>query len=89
MYNRRELKVQSTAKPATAKKPDGLYKNVPILDPMGQWKYPGEITKIPSNQITMKGVPYPVLGEDNLGYQQMMYPGMNYTFPGDNVTEYP
>jgi hypothetical protein len=37
----------------------------------------------------MQGVPYPVYGEDNLGYSQMMQPGENYTFPGQYVTEYP
>ena len=37
----------------------------------------------------MQGVPYPVYGEDNLGYSQMMYPGMDYKFPGKYVTEYP
>jgi hypothetical protein len=82
MYNRRELKVESTAKKLPTPKDV-------IVDPMGQWKYPGEITKIPSNQITMEGVPYPVLGVDNLGNEQMMYPGLDYTFPGQSVTEYP
>jgi hypothetical protein len=37
----------------------------------------------------MKGVNYPVLGIDNLGNQQMMMPGGEYTFPGDYVTEIP
>lgn len=60
-----------------------------IYDPMGQWKYPGQVTKIPSNNITMKGVPYPVLGIDDTGYSQMMLPEMDYQFPGNNVTEYP
>jgi len=44
---------------------------------------------IPSNQITMEGVPFPILGIDDLGNQQMMYPGMNYTFPGNEVFELP
>ena len=57
--------------------------------PYGQWEYPGEITRIPSNQITMQGVPYPVLGISNTGYSQMMYPGMDYNYPGTSVTEYP
>lgn len=60
-----------------------------VVDPMGQWKYPGDITIIPSNNITMDGVNYPVLGVDNLGNQQMMMPGGSYTFPGDYVTEIP
>ncbi|NBP00099.1 MAG: hypothetical protein EBU90_08200, partial [Proteobacteria bacterium] len=44
---------------------------------------------IPSNRITMKGVEFPVLGTDNTGYSQMMYPGMDYTFPGSYVYELP
>jgi hypothetical protein len=61
----------------------------PIVTNRGQWDYPGQTTIIPSNKITMKGVPYPVLGVDNTGYTQMMQPQMNYTFPGQYVTEYP
>lgn len=83
-FNRKELKVEPTTK-----KNQNPYSKDVIVDPMGQWKYPGEITKIPSNQITMEGVPYPVLGVDNLGNEQMMYPGLDYTFPGQSVTEYP
>jgi ribosomal protein S27E len=37
----------------------------------------------------MQGVPYPVQGIDDTGHSQMMYPGMDYTFPGNTVTEYP
>jgi hypothetical protein len=65
------------------------YKEDTIYTDMGQWKYPGQVTKIPSGDITMQGVPYPVYGQDNLGYSQMMYPGMDYQFPGQYVTEYP
>lgn len=61
----------------------------PIISPLGQWAYPGEVTVIPSNSITMKGVNYPVLGIDDLGNQQMMMPGGEYTFPGNYVTEIP
>jgi hypothetical protein len=61
----------------------------PVISPFGQWAYPGEVTIIPSSDITMKGVNYPVLGIDNLGNQQMMMPGGEYTFPGDYVTEIP
>jgi hypothetical protein len=60
-----------------------------IEDDMGQWAHPGQVTRINSNEITMQGVPYPVLGVDNTGYTQMMQPEMNYTFPGQYVTEYP
>jgi hypothetical protein len=61
----------------------------PIISPLGQWAYPGEVTIIPSSDITMKGVNYPVLGIDDLGNQQMMMPGQDYTFPGNYVTEIP
>ena len=44
---------------------------------------------IPSNQITMNDVDFPVLGIDDLGYQIMMQPGQDYTFPGSYVTEFP
>ena len=60
-----------------------------IITNRGQWDYPGQTTIIPSNQITMQGVPYPVTGVDNLGNTMVMQPGMNYTFPGQYVTEYP
>ena len=61
----------------------------PIVTNRGQWDYPGQTTIIPSNKITMTGVNYPVLGVDNTGYTKMMQPGMDYTFPGQYVTEYP
>ena len=61
----------------------------PIITNRGQWDYPGQTTIIPSNKITMTGVNYPVLGVDNTGHTKMMQPGMNYTFPGQYVTEYP
>ena len=81
-YNSKQLKVQSSAKKLP--KPKDV-----IYDPMGQWKFPGQITKIPSGNITMQGVPYPVLGKDNLGNEIMMQTDKNYQFPGTSVTEYP
>ena len=66
-----------------------MAKKKPIVSPLGQWAYPGEVTIIPSSNITMKGVNYPVLGVDDLGNSQMMMPGKNYNFPGQYVTEYP
>lgn len=60
-----------------------------IKDDMGQWAHPGEITEIGSNQITMQGVPYPVLGVSDEGDVQMMYPEEDYEFIGNTVTEYP
>jgi hypothetical protein len=60
-----------------------------IQDDMGQWNHPGEITEIGSNQITMQGVPYPVLGISDTGDTQMMYPDQEYQYNGSSVTEYP
>jgi hypothetical protein len=60
-----------------------------IKDDMGQWKYPGEITQIGSNQITMEGVPYDVLGISDTGDTKLMEPGKNYKFKGKKVTEFP
>jgi hypothetical protein len=56
---------------------------------MGQWAHPGEVTIIPATDITMEGVDYPVLGISDTGDQQMMYPGEDYNFDGEYVTEYP
>lgn len=60
-----------------------------ITTKLGQWKYPGEITKIPGNNITMKDVNYPVLGISNTGDTKIMIPNNNYKFKGKNVTEFP
>jgi len=60
-----------------------------IVDPMGQWAHPGEVTIIPGTDITMEGVDYPVLGISDTGDTQMMYPGEDYDFDGEYVTEYP
>lgn len=60
-----------------------------IKDDRGQWAHPGEITQIDSNDITMQGVPYPVLGIGADGQRIMMEPGENYTFNKGPVTEIP
>jgi len=60
-----------------------------IEDDMGQWAHPGEITKINSNQITMQGVNYPVLGISDTGDTKIMQPGEEYTYDGESVIEYP
>ena len=44
---------------------------------------------IPSGNITMEDVDFPVHGVDNLGNEQMMTPGNDYQFPGDMVFETP
>ena len=87
MYNKKTLS-KATAeldKAKAPKKPKDI-----ITDSMGQWKYPGLPTRIPSNNITMKGVGYPVLGVANNGQRKIMLPGADYTFPGaEYVDEYP
>lgn len=60
-----------------------------IKDDRGQWAHPGEITQIDSNDITMQGVPYPVLGIGADGEQMMMQPGKDYRFNKGPVTEIP
>jgi hypothetical protein len=71
-------------------KPKSISKNGSVIkDDRGQWAHPGEITEIDSNEITMQGVDYPVLGVSDMGDVQMMYPGEDYKFDGDKVTEYP
>jgi hypothetical protein len=44
---------------------------------------------IPSGDITMEGVDFPVIGTDNLGNTKVMQPGKNYKFKGDFVVEKP
>lgn len=59
------------------------------VTPYGQWQYPHQVTTIPSNNITMKGVDYPVIGVSNTGDTKYMLPNMDYLFDGNYVTEYP
>jgi hypothetical protein len=58
-----------------------------ITDPAGQWKYPGQKTRIPSNDITMQGVPYPVWAQPNVGPGSMMQPNQDYNFPGASYVD--
>lgn len=44
---------------------------------------------INSGNITMANVPHPVFGIDNKGNAQLMTPGNNYQFPGNQVFEVP
>lgn len=74
------------AKKTMASAKDGLQI---IDDERGQWAHPGEITRINSNNITMKGVPYNVLGVSDTGDKKLMKPGKDYKFKGNKVTEYP
>lgn len=44
---------------------------------------------IPSGDITMEDVDFPVLGIDNKGNKKVMKPGKDYKFPGNIVLEVP
>jgi hypothetical protein len=76
--------INLSSKGLTRRKDGGI-----IKDDRGQWEHPGEITEISSNQITMEGVPYDVLGISDTGDTKLMKPGKNYKFKGKKVTEYP
>lgn len=62
-----------------------------IVSSNGQYDYPGQNTLIPNanGRITMQDVDYPVLGVDDEGNSQMMYPEEEYQFPGNSVYEMP
>ena len=89
--NRRNVRHQSVQLPHYGIKQNPLThrEGGVIKDDRGQWAYPGEVTEIGSNRITMQGVPYPVLGVSDTGDTQMMYPGEEYEYDGEKVTEYP
>ena len=57
----------------------GYKKNSPDVD--------NKYNIIPSNEITMEGVEFDVIGTDNLGNTKTMKPWKNYKFPGDYVIE--
>jgi hypothetical protein len=85
MYNKKALKVESNK--YSKQNP---YKKDIIVDAKGQWNHPGKVTRIPSNNITMQGVDYPVWAQPNVGSGMMMQPGQDYDFPGaDYVDETP
>jgi hypothetical protein len=87
MSNKKVLS-QAKAKLNSAKAP-AKPKDI-IYDPMGQWKFPGLPTRIPSSNITMQDVPFPVMAYPNIGQPVLMQPGGEYNFPNaDYVDEYP
>lgn len=87
MSNRRAL--AKATKVSRQSKPVARPKDI-IYDPAGQWKFPGQSTRIPSNEITMDSVNYPVWGVPNVGEPRLMQPGSYHTFPNaDYVDEHP
>jgi len=59
--------------------------------PYGQWEFPNQITKVPSNNITMENVPRALMGIADTGEQRVMLPEeKNHIFEGaTEVTEVP
>jgi len=91
-YSKEQVRemLNKMANVSTKNSNNNVAKNGQIIeDDRGQWAHPGEITKINSNNITMKGVNYPVLGISDTGDTQMMYPNEEYQYDGNSVTEYP
>ena len=72
-------------------KPKTISQDGITIDPMGYWnpENVGGPVIIPSNVITMDGVDQPLIGISDTGDVQMMYPGEDYEFDGETVTEYP
>lgn len=60
-----------------------------VEDSQGQWRHPGRCTMIPGNSITMRNVPFKVIGIDDTGHMQLMHPERDYTYPGNKVFEIP
>lgn len=81
-FNRKELKVISSAK----KKQNPFSKDI-LYTPRGQYDFPFQPTRVPGSNMTMQGVPYPMVGIGSTGQQQMMYPGGEYSFPGSTYVD--
>jgi len=64
--------------------------NIPISS-QGVYDYPNQEVIVPTNngRITMSQVDYPILGIDEYGNQQMMFPNGEYKFPGKIIHEIP
>lgn len=57
---------------------------------LGLYKHPGQTVNVPSGNITMKGINYPVLAIPNSDKPEVMYPGKDYQFQNSNsVLEVP
>lgn len=57
----------------------------------GLYKHPNQTVLVPTQngEITMSNINYPVLGTDEFGNSQMMYPNQNYQFQGKTILEIP
>lgn len=80
MYNKKQIRVRSTAKPKKdAFAQDKIYANDGLFNPFVQ-----DEVRVPSNVITTHGMPGNVLGTGSDGRQVMMRPNQMYNF-GPNV----
>jgi hypothetical protein len=61
------------------------------VSPYGVYEFPRQEVLVPTKngEITMKNVDYPILGTDEYGNSQMMYPNKNYRFQGNLIHEQP
>ena len=76
MYNRKEIKVRSTAKPKKdAFRNDMIYSKDGLFNPFTE----GQV-RVPSNVITTQGMPGNVLAKVSDGRQVMMQPNQIYDF---------
>ena len=73
-YNRKELQVQSSAKP----KQNPFSKDI-IVDPRGLWDNPGPV-RVPGNNITTEGMQGNVMAYPQVGSPTVMTPNNNYSF---------
>jgi len=57
----------------------------------GMYEFPNQTVKVPTKdgRITMKNIPHPILGVDELGNHKLMLPNKEYKFAGKTVMEYP
>lgn len=79
MYNRKEIKVSPPAKnPGSPFGRDKIVANDGLFNP-----FVNKEVRVPSNEITMKGIPGNVLGIGSNGKQIMMTPGKEYNFGPD------
>lgn len=64
--------------------------SIPVSS-QGVYDYPRQQVIVPTTDgnITMDKVNYPILGIDEYGNKQMMYPGKDYKFPGKIIHEIP
>jgi len=77
---------------AQKQNPDKIINKGVIYDPMGQWKYPGEVTKIPGNTMATHGygnIPLWVVPDNDPARLVQPNSGQQLFPNSTNFTEYP